>query len=276
MTRYGMVVNLDRCNGCYNCLVACKDEHVGNAYPPYSAPQPNTGQFWMAIKERERGQYPYAVKVSFTPTPCMGCRDAPCVKASADGAVYARPDGVVVIDPAKAKGQKQLVDSCPYGAIFWNQELEVAQKCTFCLQRVEKGTVPRCVESCPTDAIAFGDMDDPNSEVAKLVASGRAETLSPELGIDTAVRYIDLPKAMIAGSVYLTDVDECAAGAQVTLTEGSDVRKATANAYGDFEFDRLLPGKTYALKIERQGYSAFSQSVAIQGDTFLGDIGLKK
>jgi Fe-S-cluster-containing dehydrogenase component len=271
-----MVINLERCNGCYNCLVACKDEHVGNAYPPVSAPQPNTGHFWMQIRERERGEYPYSVKMSYVPTPCMGCRDAPCVKASPDGAVYARPDGVVVIDPVKAKGLKGVVESCPYGVIYWNQELEVAQKCTFCVQRIEKGTVPRCAESCPTDAIVFGDLDDPNSAPSKLVAAGRTEKLMPELGLDTAVRYVGLPKVMIAGSVFLPDVDECAAGAQVTLADGSDVRKATTNAFGDFEFDGLAADKPYTLKIERQGYGTVTQTVTPTADTNLGDIALKK
>lgn len=276
MTRYGMVINLDRCNGCYNCLVACKDEYVGNDYQPVSAAQPDTGQFWMQLKVRERGQYPYTVKVAHTPTPCMGCKDAPCVKAATEGAVYARPDGVVIIDPVKAKGQKQIVESCPYGVIFWNQELDIAQKCTFCAHRIEKGTIPRCAESCPTDAIIFGDLDDPNSEPSKLVSGGKTEIPSPELGLDTAVRYIDLPKTLIAGSVYLADNDECAVAVQVTVSEGADVRTTNTNAFGDFEFDRLAPDKTYALKIERPGYSTVTQSIKLEGDTYLGDIALKK
>jgi Fe-S-cluster-containing dehydrogenase component len=276
MTRYGMVVKTDRCNGCYNCVIACKDEYVGNEYPPYSLPQPDTGQFWMQMKEKERGQYPYVVKVAYTPTPCMGCKDAPCIKAATDGSVYTRGDGVVIIDPVKAKGQRQLVDSCPYGVIFWNEELNVAQKCTFCAHRIEKGMIPRCAEACPTDAILFGDLDDPNSEASKLLAAGKTETMRSELGLDTAVRYTDLPKTFIAGSVYLADNDECAADALVTVTDGSETKTTKTNNYGDFEVDKLVSGKTYGLKIERPGYATISQSVTPDGDTYLGDIALKK
>lgn len=276
MTRYGMVIRTDRCNGCYDCVIACKDEFVGNEYPPYSAAQPDTGQFWMRMDERERGQYPYVVKVAYTPVSCMGCKDAPCVKAATGGAVYAQRDGIVIIDPVKAKGQRQLVGACPYGVIFWNEKQDIAQKCTFCAHRVEKGMVPRCVESCPTDAIFFGDLDDPTSEVSKLVSSGKTEILKPELGLDTAVRYVGLPKTFIAGSVYLTDNDECAADAQVTVAEGGEARTTKTNNYGDFEIDKLLPGKTYTLTIERSGYATITQAIKLEGDTYLGDIALNR
>lgn len=276
MTRYGMVVKTDRCTGCYNCVVACKDEHVGNEYPPFSLAQPNTGQFWMRIDERERGQYPYRVRVSYTPVPCMNCKDAPCIKAATGGAVYTRRDGVVIIDPAKAKGQRQIVESCPYGVIFWNEELDVAQKCTFCAHRVEKGMVPRCVESCPTDAMVFGDLDDQGSEVSRLLAGGSTEIFRPELALDTAVRYTELPKTFVAGSVFFADTDECAADAKVTLIDGSETRVTSTDNFGDFEIDKLTTGRTYTMKIEYAGYSPSAQTVKVVGDTYLGDIALKK
>lgn len=271
-----MVIRTDRCNGCYDCVIACKDEYVGNDYPPYSLAQPDTGQLWMRMNERERGQYPYRVRVSYMPVLCMNCKDAPCVKVAADGAVYTRSDGLVIIDPVKAKGKRQVVESCPYGVIYWNKEQDIGQKCTFCVHRIEKGMIPRCVESCPTDAIVFGDLDDQNSEVSRLVAGGTTEVFRPELGLDTAVRYTDLPKTFIAGSVLFADSDECAADAEVTLTDGSGTRVTKTDNFGDFEIDKLITGKTYTVKIECAEYSPSVLTVKLDGDTYLGDIALKK
>ncbi|MEM2025415.1 MAG: 4Fe-4S dicluster domain-containing protein [Desulfurococcaceae archaeon] len=192
MTRWVMVINRKTCTGCYNCVVACKDEFWGNSYPPYSAPQPKFGHFWMRIEKEERGRWPGLISVAYTPILCMHCEDPPCVKASKGGAAYKRPDGVVIIDPAKSKGQKQIVDSCPYKAVYWNEELQIPQKCTFCAHLIDKGwRRPRCVEACPIDAIAFGDADDPNSEVSRLIAEGKAKPHRPELGLKVNVFYVD-------------------------------------------------------------------------------------
>lgn len=277
MTRYGMVIKTDRCNGCYNCVIACKDEFVGNNYLPFSIAQPDTGQFWMRIVERERGQYPHPVRVHHTPTPCMGCKDAPCVKAANDGAVYTMNNGIVIIDPVKARSQKQIVDACPYGVIFWNEEQNVAQKCSFCAHRTDKGMLPRCVESCPTDALVFGDLEDPKSEIAILSNAGKTETLHPELGIDTAVRYTALPKMFVSGSVVLGDQDECATNAKVTLGgNGSELRSTKTDNFGDFEIDGLAAGNTYTLKVERLGYNVHTAVIKLENDTNLGNIILNK
>ena len=107
MARYGMVINIDRCNGCYSCLLACKDEFEGNDYLPLSASQPSTGKSWLQISERERGACP-KVKLAYIPTPCMHCGDPACVKASSNGEVFKRPDGIVIIDPEKAKGKREI------------------------------------------------------------------------------------------------------------------------------------------------------------------------
>lgn len=117
-----------KCNGCRNCQLACKDEHVDNEWLPYSKPQPDTGQFWTRIEERIRGQVP-KVKIAYIMHMCQHCDGAPCMSAAPE-AVYKRDDGLVIIDPSKAKGHKELVEACPYGAIFWNEELEIPQKCT--------------------------------------------------------------------------------------------------------------------------------------------------
>ncbi len=201
MTKYGMVIDITRCNGCYSCFLACRDEYCGNDYPPYSLSQPFSGHFWMRIIERERGQYP-KVKVAYTPVLCMHCEDPPCAKASPNNAVYQRADGIVIIDPEKAVGQKEIVSACPYRVIYWNEEKNIPQKCTFCAHLLDQGwKEPRCVEVCPTLALVFGDIEDPKSEISKLIASGKVEALNPEYELGEKVYYIGLPKKFIAGTV---------------------------------------------------------------------------
>src|SRR3989304_2820373 len=199
MTRYGMVIDIKRCTGCYNCFLTCRDEYAGNEYKGYSAAQPMSGMNWIKVIERERGQYP-KVKVAYTPVMCMHCDNAGCIKAARGGAVYRRPDGIVIIDPVKAKGQEQIVAGCPYRVIEWNAEAQVAQKCTMCAHLLDKGEkVPRCVESCPTGALIFGDLDDAKSEISKIVASGKTEILHTEYGMKEKVSYLSLPKKFVAG-----------------------------------------------------------------------------
>jgi len=272
MAKYGIVVDITRCNGCYNCFLACRDEFCGNDYPPYSLAQPNTGHFWMRIIERERGKYP-KVKVAYTPLMCMQCENAPCIEASLNGAVYRRADGIVIIDPEKAVGQKQIVDACPYRVIYWNEEKNIPQKCTFCAHLLDEGwKEPRCVEACPAGALTFGDMEDPNSKVSQLIASNKVEVIHPEYGLEEKVVYIGLPKRFIAGTVVFGDKDECAENVDVTLT-GEGVKKTIkTNNYGDFEFEGLEAEKEYSVKVEYPGYTAKEFSVKTQIDVYLGDI----
>jgi Fe-S-cluster-containing dehydrogenase component len=194
-----------------------------------------------------------------------------------NGAVYRRADGIVMIDPEKAKGQKQIVTGCPYRVIEWNEEKRIAQKCILCAHMLDKGEkVPRCVESCPTGALVFGDLEDPGSEIAKLMASGKTEAMHPEYGMKEKVRYINLPKTFIAGTVILGDVDEVAKGAVVKLEGKGSSAEAVTNGFGDFEFEGLPANSDYSLKIEAAGYKAKSLKVKTQKDTYVGEIVLKK
>jgi Fe-S-cluster-containing dehydrogenase component len=276
LAKYGMIMDVTKCNGCYNCFLACKDEFCGNEFPPYSASQPMTGQFWMKVIEKERGTYP-KVKVAYTAVPCMHCENATCVKMSQDGAIYKRADGIVIIDPQKAQGHKELLSTCPYRVIYWNEEKQLPQKCTLCAHLLDKGwKEPRCVEACPTKALIFGDLDDPNSEISQIVASGKTEALHPEYGLDEKVRYIGLPKRFIAGAVIFADTDACAEGVKVTLEGEGEKKSGLTDNFGDFEFEGLASDKAYAVKVEAPGYKSQKFEVKTNIDVYLGDIFLVK
>jgi len=279
MAKYGMVIDITRCTACYNCFITCKDEHWDNDYPPYSAAQPRHGQSWIRLEKKEGGTYPY-IKVFYMPVLCMRCDDAPYIKASRDGAVYKRADGIVVIDPKKAVGQKQIVDACPYHAIFWNEEKKLPQKCTFCVQRLEEGKSPRCVQACANQAVIFGDLDDPESEISKLVSSGKAEVFHPEYNTKPNVYYIGLDritKSFIAGSVVFGDVDECAENVKVILgnKQTGEGKTALTDNYGVFEFAGLDVGK-YSVKLEYAGYAPKVIDVDLKADSYLGYITMIK
>jgi Fe-S-cluster-containing dehydrogenase component len=276
MTRYGMIIDITKCTGCYNCFLSCRDEFAGNDNGSYAAAQPMSGMNWMRLIEKERGQYP-KVKVSYTPVTCMQCENAGCIKVAQNNAVYRRPDGIVIIDPIKAKGQKQIVTGCPYRVIEWNEEKQVPQKCIFCAHMLDKGEkVPRCVESCPTGALIFGDLDDPKSEIAKLMASGNTEALHPEFGLKEKVKYIALAKKFIAGTVIYGDIDEVASNITVSLSGDGQTRLTQTNGFGDFEFEGLADNADYTVKIEASGYKARSVKARTLKDTYLGEIVLKK
>jgi Fe-S-cluster-containing dehydrogenase component len=188
MTRYALLIDTTRCIGCNVCTVACKDQFVENDWPPYSLSQPDSGHLWMFVAEKEWGKG-VDVKVRYIPQPCMLCEKPPCVPAATDGAAYKRADGIVIFDLQKSKGQKQIVDSCPYGRIYWNDQLSIPQKCNLCVHRLEKGLQPACVQACPTEAITIGD----EGALAAGVAEKKAKPLSPELGADPKVYYAGLP-----------------------------------------------------------------------------------
>ena len=277
MTRFGMLIDITKCNGCFNCFLSCRDEYYGNDYESYSAAQPLNGQFWMQVKEIERGSYPKP-KLSYIPTPCMQCQDAPCIDAATDGAVYRREDGIVIIDPEKAKGQEGIAKACPYRVIFWNKELELPQKCTFCAHRLDEGVkLPRCVEACPTGALIFGDLDDPASDIAKLAAGLETEVLLPEYETQPNVLYYGVPKRFIAGEVVLADQPgECAPGVKIVLEGANGKQETVSDSYGDFEFEGLAKNTKFALTVSYDGYVSQTCEVVTQKDVNLGEIVLVK
>lgn len=264
------IIDVSRCNGCYACQIVCKDEHVGNDWTPYAKPQPDTGQFWVKINETVRGTVP-KVKVAYRPHLCMHCDKAPCMEACPiEGAIYKRSDGLVIIDPVKCTGCKNCVDSCPYDAIYFNEDLNIAQKCTGCAHLLDRGwTEPRCADACPTLALRFAD----ESDVKDL--AGKAEVLNPELKTKPRAYYLNLPRKFVAGTVYDPVEKEVIIGATCTLTESGSSNKCTAktDGFGDFWFEGLEIGK-FSLKIESDGKSKTIDSISTEKDMNLGDIPL--
>ena len=263
------VIDVARCNGCYACQIVCKDEHVGNDWTPYAKPQPETGQFWLKMNQFERGQIPQ-VKIAYIPVPCQHCADAPCILACPiEGAIYTRADGLVIIYPKKCTGCQNCIDACPYGCIFYNGALQLAQKCTGCAHLLDRGVVfaPRCADNCPHQAIKFGE----ESELSDLIA--KAEILHPEYGLKPRVYYIGLPKKFIAGTVYDPGAKEVVIGATCTLTGEGDTFTATTDAFGDFWLEGLKVG-TFSLKIEAAGKTKTIDSISTEKDVGLGDIAL--
>jgi len=275
MSRYSILIDVSKCNGCYNCFLACRDEYYGNDYPSYSAAQPLNGQFWMQIKEIERGVYPKP-KLTYIPTPCMHCKAAPCMDAAKDGAVYRRDDGIVMIDPEKAVGQEAIVNACPYRVIYWNKEKQLPQKCTMCAHRLDEGEkLPRCAESCPTGALVFGDLDDPKSEISKLSARLEIQSLHPEYKTDSSVQYIGIPKRFVAGEIVYSDNEgECAPGVTVSLDGGGQSRETVTDLFGDFEFEGLDKNETYRVAVSADGYEALELEFTTYNDVNLGEITL--
>ena len=278
--RYGIAVNSARCMACYACFMACKDEHCGWG-SALSAPQPHMGQFWMNIVEWERGDNERRIKTATVPTPCSHCDDPACMKAAKNGAVYKRPDGVVIIDPEKSKGQKQIADACPIGAIYWNEELEIPQKCTMCAHLLDDpdypGKEPRCVEACPNQALIFGDLDDPESEISKKIAAGKVTQLAGLEGIETNVVHLNVPTAFLAGTVYLPEDDEVAIGAHVKATcECGTVFEMDTNWAGDYEFEDLPKDKTFTIEITMDGFKPVTLTATTDADHYVGKTFLEK
>jgi tetrathionate reductase subunit B len=267
-----LVIDINKCNGCYNCQIACKDEHAGNDWTPIAKPQPDVGQFWNKVTDVVRGTVP-KVKISYLHDICQHCDNAPCIAICPSKAIYKRDDGIVIIDPKKCQGHRLCTDACPYGVIYFNDELTIAQKCTFCAHLLDRGwKEPRCVEVCPTGAFVFGEEEELKERIKK------AEVLRPDLNIKPRVYYIGLPKKFVAGAVYDPEDDECTEGATATLTDMTTGEKfiARTDNFGDFWLEGLKEG-TYSLVIEKEGYhSQIIETISTEKDVNVGDIKLYK
>jgi len=220
MARWGMVIDLDRCTGCQACVMACKAE---NNVPAVGMKEAVRGRIisWMQVLTEEDEEHSGEVR-RFLPRPCLQCDDPPCAKVCPVYATYLDPEGIVAQIYSRCIGCRFCMAACPYNAKYFNwyryqkeapgqnpdvsvRPKGVVEKCTFCHHRLQKAReralaegrevapgeyVPACVEACPTRAIVFGDLSDPNSEVARLARSPRAFRLQEELGTKPKVIYL--------------------------------------------------------------------------------------
>ena len=199
--RHGMVIDLRRCIGCNACTLACKQEKGTGP-----------GVQYCKVPIYERGEYPLT-RFEYLPLLCMHCADPPCEAVCPTGATYIREDGVVDVDTDKCIGCRYCMNACPYNARYFkfteaqsyfeghdlNQyetlmaaehPVGVVQKCDLCFERTAEGEQPACVAACPPNARIWGDLDDPTSEAAKLVAERNGYQLHPEAGTNPSVFYL--------------------------------------------------------------------------------------
>ena len=251
------------CNGCYGCQMACKDEHCGNDWSPIAAEQPITGQFWCRVEQETRGKIP-EVKVQYIPRFCD--QDEELLRTAPE-CVYKRDDGIVILDPEKAKGRKDLAEK--FEGVYWNEQLEIPQKCTMCAHLLDDGwTEPRCVDVCATGALRFGDEEDFGDELAK------AKKFDPE----SRYYYINIPKRWVYGVLVDRTINEVIIGAKVSLVdaEGAEVASVETDDFGEFRF-KELDEALYTVKAHVDGYEDVVLAAdATSEDVVLGDIFLKK
>ncbi len=279
MKKWNLIIDVAACTNCQLCALASMDEYIGNDWPGYAAPMPKHGHHWVDILQKERGQVPM-LDIAYVPTMCNHCDDAPCIKAAKDGAIRKRDDGIVVIDPVKAKGQKQLVEACPYGHIWWNEELGLPQAWPFDAHLIDQGwQQTRGQQSCPTGAMRAICVED--DEMAKLAAEQGLDVIKPELGTKPRVYYKNLwryAKCFIGGSVSAeaNGVIDCVEGATVCLLKnGAVVAQAATDNYGDFKFDRLSEGSgRYSVEIAAADLSKKVVEVELGVSTNIGEIRL--
>jgi len=230
----------------------------------------------MNILRSERGGYPL-VEVAYLPKPCQHCKNPPCLKAARDGAVAIREDGIVLIDADKAVGQRHLVEACPYGAIFWNEALQIPQKCSLCAHLLDEGwKEPRCVQACPTGAMRIFKLAHKGWE--KLIDENGLTGYFAGLGCEPRVLYQNLKRfthGFIAGSVARADSDACAENARVLVAneQGQTLVETYTDNYGDFKLCGLKEtASKLFVEIRVDGLPAKLVTVEFENSLNLGTI----
>ena len=220
------------------------------------------------------------VDVAYRPTTCNQCDDAPCVRKSTDGAVYQRPDGIVMIDPDKARGNPDIVNSCPYGAIWWNEEEQVAQKWNFDAHLLDRGEPRlRCEQVCPTGVFRSLKVED--DQMKQIVEDEELQVLNPEFKANPRVYYKNLDnftKCFIGGTLVVikNGITDAAAGVEIELTQGgATLQTGESNEYGDFKFSGLNSNSgNFTLQFHSSEHGNFEITTELIQSTYLGTLTL--
>ncbi|MBP0588296.1 oxidoreductase [Paraburkholderia sp. LEh10] len=277
MSKWNLVIKVGQCENCQNCVIAARDEHVGNDFPGYSAPAEARAESPVRILRRVQGDS-HMVETTYLPVMCNHCDEAPCMRVGGD-AVRKRADGIVIIDPDKARGRKDIVKSCPYKAIVWNEELQLPQTWIFDAHLLDQGWPhPRCEQACPTGVFETVRLDD--AAMAEKARREGLQVLRPHLGTKPRVWYGGLERwesCFVGGSVSarVGGVVECVAGAAAVLYSGGQrVAETVSDAFGDFRFDGLAKDSgIYRIEIHHAMGNA-SRECELGESVYLGEISL--
>ena len=201
MTKYAMAIDAKNCTGCNSCTVACK---MNNCLVP--------DVYYSYVQLGEEGEYPNT-KLTVEHHMCNHCDNPPCVEICPVGATYKSPEGLVLVNAEECIGCSQCIDACPYGARTLVVDLETGyydeglttletaqfqghtahtvEKCTFCAPRLARGETPLCVQTCPNLCRYFGDVDDSESEISKILKERSYSVQLPEEKTKPRVYYLD-------------------------------------------------------------------------------------
>ncbi len=226
--RYGFVIDQRKCIGCHACTTACKSEH-----------EVPLGVFRTWVKSVEKGSYPNTRR-HFLVQRCNHCENAPCVTICPTKALYKRDDGIVDFNKDSCIGCKSCMEACPYEAIYIDPATDTAAKCNYCAHRTEVGLQPACVIVCPEQAIISGDLEDPTSQIARLVGRENVQVRKPEKGTKPQLYYIGADQTAINPEATASSVGYMWSQPNTHLHGREEAPPPVVPAYRPLDFKAML------------------------------------
>src|SRR5579863_2012583 len=242
MTKYAFVIDQRKCIGCHACTVACKAEH-----------DTPIGVYRTWVKYIEKGEFPNSRRY-FLVSRCNHCTNAPCVTICPTKALYKRAGGIVDFDSTRCIGCKSCMQACPYDALYIDPYSHTAAKCNYCAHRTEVGLEPACVIVCPERAIIAGDMHNPDSEIARIIAREPVRVRKPEQGTKPNVYYLGAEEAAINPEVAVEELPHMTMWSTLLKPQHEDesaidisksLRSSTSLSTSVFSLTTINPLKPY-------------------------------